>query len=306
MRITTNTGGNISFGVNGYENSCKKTRCLKKGEIKCKYCGDKYCKEHIAPLPFMRRKPFGNKGHECVKFPENKSVDDIVKQYPYLEEEIKPNIEQSFKEKESIEYEPLKETKRREDTWVCEKCEKEFKTKREAEKCEKTHGKKFNGWIIAIVIIVIIGSIFYAHLPKIYYSLAGNPDFGGIIENPLENKEISDYAFNLWNEYRFSKQTHSFDFNKEAYNLAVFASKYYSEERLTLTETKLDIKASEYDLFNPKILYFTATNTQEAKTQIEIWKQNEVISNLLIDDSYFLGAIGCFKETCAIVLSNDY
>jgi uncharacterized protein YkwD len=65
---------------------CRKTSCLSKSKVKCRYCGLSFCKEHRAPLPDKNRKDFGGKGHSCDKLPANKTIKDIVKKYPELRE----------------------------------------------------------------------------------------------------------------------------------------------------------------------------------------------------------------------------
>lgn len=189
--------------------------------------------------------------------------------------------------------------------YYCKNCNKYLRRKDIEIPKNKKENKKMIGWIIFIIILAIIGILIYINLPKIYYSLAGNPNFGGIINNPLENKEISDFMFNKLNNYRVSKQVSSLSYDKGAYNLAIFASKYYNEKKLMLSESGLALTVPKYKINDVRILYLTATTMDLGRIQLEVWEQNEIISGLLINKNYSLGSIGCFKEICAVVFAND-
>jgi len=171
---------------------------------------------------------------------------------------------------------------------------------------QKRINKKKNKikWIILILILFAIASLWNQEIIQDY--LAGNPIFGGGVSNSLESQTMSSLVFEKINLAREEKAINKLIYDKNSYNLAVAISKkFYNSNIYSINQSTLENMGEIYGLNNIQLLSKKLANLEEGEFNMLIldWTTRDIFKDKSLNDTYNLGAVGCYKEVCVLVIS---
>jgi uncharacterized protein YkwD len=287
MGSITNTGGSKVFVNDGDKTICRKKRCLHRGKTECKYCGNLFCEEHIAPYPDEYRRSFGNQGHNCDNFPKNKNPEKIIKEYPSnvsyspeefeSDEDIETNQEESY---ESDELEDLPVNKY---------------TKHKPKVNRKKKSMLFWGIIMIVLTIVILSGLYLK-------------DLFNKTELSSEDSATSEYIFSQLNLFRQSNNIQTLENSNDAKDMALFLSSQYILGNRSFGESAIKQIESKFGLKNTALLVyeFNQSKGYTADYILSRWQDLGSWKESLLNSSYKSGSVICHKIVCyGVLLTNS-
>ncbi len=295
--------------------SCNGDFCKKRSELKkCKYCGGYFCEEHLEPRQVGMPRFKGTQA-EDIEFMEEYHKEGghpcLPYSIKYLPEMRKKKKEEYYKILDILCKGPIKSSKKSAE-WDPEETiipTHEKETKRKKYQPKKNFLQRISAhWFLILILIILIGSITTFKLGYFDDYLAGNPQVGGIFNNKFESREISNHGLNTINILRSSKGIHSLSSRQDSYNLAVGLSKeFYVNEKIYMNNEDLSEFSNNYNLRSAKYLSkrLNGLTEEEIDGAIELWFLSPFVAEVLLDESYFVGAMGCYQDVCTFVLTRE-
>jgi len=297
------------------ENRCNYHLCRKKTKLyKCRYCGNYFCKEHRKAKPAGMPRFIGTDaeselfmqefhkegGHPCIPY-----IDVLKRKIEKQKDEWGKTLDVLTgrgHKKEDLKSLPLSPIKIDSEEWKSDIEEGEVWKPPKKTKVKKTWRRHKKKIIFFGIIILLIVCWYFGILDNF---LSGNPYIGGIFPLKSEHKDLSSYSFDKINSFRIANSISKLDFDKNNYNLAVDISKnIYKSEGYSITETEFNSLAKSHNLEEVKYISRSLEKIDEINVDLMIsrWKTLSASSEIILNESFNEGAIGCYKKVCTLVV----
>ncbi len=159
-------------------------------------------------------------------------------------------------------------------------------------------------WILVILAVLFVATLWNQGIIQDY--LAGNLHFGGIVDNPLESKNMSSLVFEEINDARKEKKVEVLKYSKNSYNLAVaIAKKFHESNNYILSELELNEMAEIYNIGGVDFLTKELDNLDKSQFEMMIsdWTIRNIFNEKTLNEMFTDGAVGCYEKICILILN---